>query len=88
MLLPGYSDKFAYQNGLLDNRIPFEDLKAIAHVNDLAAEHFDDADFSKKIRGKRQMIDRYLAREAMRSVTMEGKGDQFLSEQLRRPLRR
>lgn len=52
VLLPGHSDRYAYNLGLLDNRVPFEQLKQSAWVNDLASEHFDDPNFSRKIRSR------------------------------------
>jgi len=52
VLLPGLSAKYAYDLGLLDNRIPFEELTELALVNDLALEHRDAADFSQKIRAR------------------------------------
>lgn len=48
--LPGYSDKFAWEQGLLDRSVPFEELRRSARINDLADVHYDDPDFSKLIR--------------------------------------
>ena len=48
--LPGYSDKYAYDQGLLDRSVPFEELKRSARINDLADAHYDDPDFSRLIR--------------------------------------
>ena len=59
VLLPGFSAKYAYDLGLLDNRIPFEELQEIALVNDLALKHRDAPDFSQRIRSRHQRIDRY-----------------------------
>ncbi len=59
VLLPGLSAKYAYDLGLLDNRISFEELTKIALVNDLALEHRDAADFSQKIRARHARVDRY-----------------------------
>jgi hypothetical protein len=50
VLLPGFSPRYAYDLKLLDQSLPFEELEARAHINDLAAEHFDDPDFSARIR--------------------------------------
>ena len=50
VLFPGHSDRYAYQLGLLDRSIPFEQLKQQCHVNELAEKYYDDADFSSKIR--------------------------------------
>lgn len=66
VLLPGFSDKYAYDLGLLRNDVPFEDLRAMAYVNDLAEVHFNDPDFSRKIRARRGQIDRLAARERQR----------------------
>jgi hypothetical protein len=48
--LPGYSDRFAYEQGLLDRSLPFEQLKQAARINDLADRYYDDPDFSSRIR--------------------------------------
>lgn len=50
ILLPGYSDEYAYSLGLLDNRVPFEQLHREAKINELAERYRDDADFSQLIR--------------------------------------
>ena len=81
VLLPGLSAEYAYELGLLDNRIPFEDLTAIALINDLAEANFDDPQFSQKIRSRRDQIDRTLARQKMREPTIQGRGDEFLQSQ-------
>lgn len=54
VLLPGFSDRYAYDLGLLDQRVPFESLKRRAWINDLAAAAHDDPDFSTKIRQRQQ----------------------------------
>ena len=64
VLLPGLSAKYAYDLGLLDNRIPFEELTKIALVNDLALEHRDAPDFSQKIRAHHSRIARYAELDA------------------------
>ena len=64
VLLPGLSAKYAYDLGLLDNRIPFEELTKLALVNDLALEHRDAADFSQKIRARHSRVDRYAELDA------------------------
>ena len=64
VLLPGLSAKYAYDLGLLDNRIPFEELTEIALVNDLALEHRDAADFSQKIRARHSRVARYAELDA------------------------
>ena len=62
VLLPSHSAKYAYDHGLLDNSIAFEDLRALALVNDLSNEYFEAADFSTKIRGRQALIERTAKR--------------------------
>ncbi len=50
VLLPGFSDKLAYELGLIDNRLPFEELKRRCRVNDAALKYRDSQDFSVMIR--------------------------------------
>ena len=50
VLLPGLSDRLAYDLGLLDTDAPFEQTRDRARVNYLAYVHRDDPDFSAKIR--------------------------------------
>lgn len=50
ILLPGYSDEYAYQLGLLDNRLPFEQLRQASRINHLAERYRDDDRFSQLIR--------------------------------------
>lgn len=52
VLLSGNSAKYAYDLGLLDNRLPFEELRELARVNDLVNENFEAADFSWRIRAR------------------------------------
>ncbi len=56
ILLPGLSDKYAYDLGILDKSVPFATLKQAAYVNDLAAVYYEDPQFSQKIRAKRNLI--------------------------------
>ena len=49
ILLPAYSDKVAYEFGILDRTFPLEDLRAAARV-DPNVVTLDDPDFSEKIR--------------------------------------
>lgn len=84
VLLPGFSAEYAYELGLLDNRIPFEDLQAIALVNRLADEHFEDPQFSQLIRARRDRFDRYLSAQEKREPTLRGRGDQYLEAQMPR----
>ena len=64
VLLPGLSAKYAYDLGLLDNRIPFEELTQIALVNDLALKYRDAPDFSQKIRSRHSRVARYAELDA------------------------
>jgi len=50
VLLPGHSDRLAYDLGLLDTDLPFEEAKRRARINDLAEHYANDPDFSAKIR--------------------------------------
>ena len=50
VLLPGYSDKLAYDLGLLDTSLPFPEARRRANVSELARQHPDSADFSALIR--------------------------------------
>jgi hypothetical protein len=49
-LLPGYSDELAYDLGLLDTDLSFEETKTRARVNRLAYVYRNSDDFSKRIR--------------------------------------
>ncbi|MFA8019028.1 DUF4105 domain-containing protein [Bremerella cremea] len=50
VMLPGYSDEYAYSLGLLDTSIPFEKLRDESKINQLAERYRDDANFSQYIR--------------------------------------
>lgn len=50
VLLPGHADRLAYDLGLLDRSRPFEELKRLSRINDLAGRYSESPDFSKKIR--------------------------------------
>jgi hypothetical protein len=50
LVLPGYSDRMAYNLGLLDTVKSFEETRAAARVNQLAYIHRDSPDFSARIR--------------------------------------
>ena len=84
VLLPGLSAEYAYELGLLDNRIPFEDLTAISLINPLAEEHFDDPDFSQRIRSRRYRIERSISNQQQRA-TIGARGDQYLQNALLEP---
>ena len=82
VLLPGFSAKYAYELGLLDNSIPLEDLTTVAYVTPLAQEHARAKDFSAKIRGRFSRLAQLRDRELARQSLMQGSGDQFLAERL------
>ncbi len=50
MLLPGYSDRLAYDLGLLETDASFEETKRRAHINQAALRHAGKTDFSVLIR--------------------------------------
>lgn len=50
VLMPGYSDRLAYDLGLLKTPFSFEETRRAARVTDVAYEHRDDPDFSQAIR--------------------------------------
>jgi len=50
ILLPGYSDKLAYQEGLIEHHGTFEETKARAYVTPKAIMHANREDFSRLIR--------------------------------------
>lgn len=50
VLLPGHSDRLAYELGLLEIQGPFEVARASSRINDLALAYADDPEFSKRIR--------------------------------------
>lgn len=50
VLMPAYSDELAYKLGLIDNTIPFEELRNKYHINERAMKYADDPMFSKRIR--------------------------------------
>lgn len=80
VLLPGFSDEYAYDLGLLDNRVPFEDLKTIAHINDLAEMYYDDPSFSQKIRARRKHIERLAKRQE--AIHPLANGERFIEQHL------
>jgi hypothetical protein len=53
VLLPGASDRLAYELGLVDTDLPFNVVKRRAHINQVAHKYRDDPDFSAKIRQMR-----------------------------------
>jgi hypothetical protein len=50
VLLPGYSDRLAYDLGLLKTDLPFDETRRRARINDLAYQYRDSPDFSVAIR--------------------------------------
>lgn len=50
ILLPANSDKYAYDLGLIDTDLPFEEARAKFKINELAEKYGDSPDFSKLIR--------------------------------------
>jgi hypothetical protein len=51
VLLPGHSDRLAYDLGLIATELPFEVVKPAARVNLAAHFFYDSPDFSARIRG-------------------------------------
>ena len=52
VILPGYSDRLAYDLGLLDTDLPFEKARERFKINDRALRAQGQPDFSVKIRGE------------------------------------
>ena len=50
VLMPGYSDKLAYDLGLLDTTLPYEEIRSKYQINDKAIKYATSSDFSIKIR--------------------------------------
>ena len=50
VLLPAYSDRLAYDLGLIDTDLSFEEAREKFLINDRAEEFANEPDFSKKIR--------------------------------------
>jgi hypothetical protein len=50
VLLSGYAPLYAYEQGGLDTRIPFEELRKLSYINPKAVSAGDDPGFSRKIR--------------------------------------
>ncbi len=66
VLLPGFSDRYAYELGLLDNRLPFDELKALAHVNGTVSRYLDHPQFSVAIREPHRQIEQAVELNARR----------------------
>jgi len=50
ILLPANSDKLAYDLGLIDTDLPFDEARVRYYINDKAMQYGDDPHFSAKIR--------------------------------------
>jgi hypothetical protein len=53
VLLPGYADSLAYELGLIDNALPFAEVRRRANVSDQVLRYKDDPRFSERIRGEK-----------------------------------
>jgi hypothetical protein len=49
-LLNGFIDRYIYSAGLVDNTLPFEELRRRSRINDAALAADDTPDFSQRIR--------------------------------------
>jgi len=50
VLLPAYSDELAYELGLIETTLPFDEARRRFRINDRAARYADDPAFSRRIR--------------------------------------
>jgi hypothetical protein len=50
ILLPGYSDRYAYELGLINTDLPFEEARTRFNINARAEKYADSPQFSKIIR--------------------------------------
>jgi hypothetical protein len=50
IILNGFADRYAYENGRVDTSLPFDELKRLSLINERALAAGDKPDFSKKIR--------------------------------------
>ena len=50
VLFPGYSDRLAYDLGLIDTNLPFEEARRRFRINERAMQSADAPDFSRRIR--------------------------------------
>jgi len=59
VILPGYADELGYELGLLDNSVPFAELKKRSRINEVAHRFKDEKGpvFSAKIRGEKMPKD-------------------------------
>ena len=64
VMLPGLTAKLAFDLGLLETDVSFEETKQRAWINDLAQQYADSPDFSARIR---QRVDAYAAASAQKA---------------------
>lgn len=50
IVINGFVDRFLYEQGSLDQRMPLNELRTVGHINTRAQNADNDPDFSKKIR--------------------------------------
>jgi hypothetical protein len=50
LLLPGYSDRLAYELGWIATELPFEEARRRHHINERALRYANDPAFSRRIR--------------------------------------
>ena len=50
VLLPGHSDRLAYDLGFIETSLPFEEIRDYFSINKQALQYGDSPDFSRKIR--------------------------------------
>jgi len=50
LVLPGYSDRYIYDFGLIDSNLSFEDTQRAHRIDEKARRYADDPEFSKRIR--------------------------------------
>lgn len=50
LLLDGYADRLAYENGMISNELPFEETRRRHHINPYVENDDDSKDYSRRIR--------------------------------------
>ena len=73
VLFPGYSDKLAYELGLIDTNLPFAAAKKAARVNDRVQPHLSSTAFSAALRATSTDVARIL--EAATPAREKSPGD-------------
>jgi len=53
VLLPGYADSLAYELGLIDNSLPFDEVRRRAVISDRILKYKDDPQFSLRVLGEK-----------------------------------